>query len=283
MAKVSKSFTAVATASDPLLVRHGESFDYSVTGTFVATLIIARSSDGGQSWTPMLTLTGTGSGRLIMESPTREANLVRIQCQAYTSGTAVTYFQEVKSDVLRDFKDNRNKAVLEIVRGGIAVNASSGQLTRFCNFKPGTLTAGTSTTPSATVLYLSQIHIPYKCTLTGIAVNNGATVGTDKYIVALFDADGQALANSATAGTTTASADDFQSIDFTATLDVNGPAVYWIGLYVNGTTDRFRSIPALGAYAGLAGSATGQTFGTVANATMPTTFTADKGPVAFVY
>lgn len=176
-----------------------------------------------------------------------------------------------------------NGSVSGVITPTSGIAASSGQLTRFTNFKPGTLTAGTSTTPSTTTVYLSQIFIPANATLTGIAINNGATVGTDKYVVALFSSGGAVVANSALAGATTSGADSYQSIDFTSTYAAIGPAVYWIALYVNGTTDRFRTIPAAGAYAGLAGSATGQTFGTAASVTLPTTFTADKGPVAFVY
>lgn len=163
------------------------------------------------------------------------------------------------------------------------LNVSSGQQTRHIGWAPPTLTSGTSTTPAATSVYMSQIYIPASCTLTGVAVSNGATVGTDKYIVALFNSSGAAVANSALAGATTSGADAYQSVAFTATYAANGPGVYWIALYVNGTTDRFRSIPAVGAHAGLAGEVTGQVFGTVAAVTLPTTFTADKGPVAFVY
>jgi hypothetical protein len=279
---INSSFTGLG-ASSQILVRHGESFNYVVSGTFAATIAIERSQNGGISWQPMVTKTVGASGTLLIENPTREPSIIRASCLAFTSGTAVVYINDVKSEVSKVLIDNTGKTVLEVVEGGVAITASAGQQTRFMNFKPGTLTSGTSTTPSITTVYLSQVYIPAKCTLTGVAVNSGATIGTDKYIVALFDQDGVALANSALAGVTTASADGFQSIPFTAILDVNGPAVYWIGLYVGGTTDRFRSIPALGAYAGLAGSATGQTFGTIANVTLPTTFTADKGPVAFVY
>jgi hypothetical protein len=154
---------------------------------------------------------------------------------------------------------------------------------RWSGFQPSSLTAGTSTTPSATTVYLSQVHIAAACSLTGIAISNGATVGTDKYVVALFDANGVPVANSALAGETTSGADVYQSIAFTSAYVVAEPGVFWIALYVNGTTDRFRSIPAVGANSGLAGSATGQTFGVVAAVTLPTTFTADKGPVAFTY
>lgn len=166
--------------------------------------------------------------------------------------------------------------------GGIT--AGSGTLKNFSHkWRPVALTDGTSTTPSATTVYLSQVFVEANATLTGIKVLNAATVGTDKYIVALFNSSGTALANSALAGVTTSGAGAYQAIPFTATYDVKGPGVYWIALYVNGTTDRFRSLPAAAEIGGLAGSVTGQTFGTVAAITAPTTFTADKGPVAFTY
>ncbi len=120
-------------------------------------------------------------------------------------------------------------------------------------------------------------------TLTGVAVNNAGTVGTNKYIVALFNTAGTALANSATAGVLTSGASSWQQVAFTGTVAVTGPATYWVAVYVNGTTDRFYAIPAVGAFMGLAGTVTGQTFGTIAALTLPTTFTADSGPVAYTY
>lgn len=165
--------------------------------------------------------------------------------------------------------------------GGIV--ASSGTLKNFMGWKPSTLTAGTSTTPSATVVYLTQVYIPANATLTGVYLNNGATVGTNKYIVALFDSSGAVVANSTLSGITTSGADAYQVLAFTGTYAAVGPATYWIGIYVNGTTDRFRSVPAVGQYAGYTGSVSAQTFGTVATITPPTTFTADVGPVAFTY
>jgi hypothetical protein len=165
--------------------------------------------------------------------------------------------------------------------GGIA--DGGGLMKNFMGWRPSALTSGTSTTPSATVVYLTQIYVPFNVTLTGIYVNNGATVGTNKWIAALFNSAGTALANSALAGVTTSGADGYQQLPFTGTVAVTGPGVYWIGLYANGTTDRFRSVPAVGQYAGYAGSISAQTFGTVATITPPTTFTADVGPVAFTY
>lgn len=169
------------------------------------------------------------------------------------------------------------------INNPLNITVSSGQKTRWTGWAPPTLTSGTSTTPGATTVYVSQIYIPSGCTLTGIGVSNGATVGTNKYIVALFDSTGTLGRSSDLAGTTITGADVYQEINFTSTYAANGPGVYWIGLYVNGTTDRFRSIPSVGAFAGLAGSVTGQTFGTIASLTLPSTFTADKGPVAYFF
>jgi hypothetical protein len=142
---------------------------------------------------------------------------------------------------------------------------------------------GTSTSGSATTVFLTQVFIDNNATLTGIAVNNGATVGTNKYIVALFNSSGTPLANSALAGTNTAGASAWQKIAFTSTVAVVGPATYYVGVYMNGATDNFFTIPAAGEYVGTAGTNTGQTFGTVAAVTVPTTFTAGQGPIVHTY
>jgi hypothetical protein len=163
--------------------------------------------------------------------------------------------------------------------GGIAL----GDLFHnFMGWKPSTLTAGTSTAAVATHVYVSQIVIPHNSTLTGVYVNNAATVGTNKWIVALFNSAGAVVANSSLSGITTSGADAYQVLAFTGTYAAK-TGTYWIGLYMNGTTDRFRTAPAVGQYAGYTGDITGQTFGTVATITPPTSFTADVGPVAFTY
>lgn len=145
------------------------------------------------------------------------------------------------------------------------------------------VTEATSTTPVATDVYMTQIEIPYNMTLTGINVLNAATVGTNKWILALFDSTGAVIANTALAGVLTSGASAYQQIAFTAPVAVKGPGTYWIAGYMNGTTDRFYTIPAFGAPAGLAGLVTGQTFGTVSAVTLPTTFTAAQGIIGYTY
>lgn len=200
--------------------------------------------------------------------------------RAYNDTTDLKTFESVQCSTGLTCAKNGNKLKISLSSSAAVAPAKS----RFSSIWLPTVAAdGTSTTPGATTVYLTQIYIPYAVRLTGVAVLNAATVGTDKYIVALFNSSGAALANSALAGTTTSGASVYQAIAFTAVYDVTAPGTYWLALYVNGTTDRFYSIPTIGQAGGLAGSVTGQTFGTVATVTLPTTFTADKGPIAYTY
>lgn len=168
--------------------------------------------------------------------------------------------------------------------GGVALPAAGGAMTTFIPFPVAATTGvGTSTAGVATSVFLTQLFIDQNATITGIAVNNAATVGTNKWIVAIFNAAGTPLANSALAGVTTSGASAWQKVNFTAPVNLVGPSVYYIGVYMNGATDNFFTIPAAGAFIGNAGTVAGQTFGTVAAVTPPATFTAGAGPIVYTY
>lgn len=156
--------------------------------------------------------------------------------------------------------------------------------TTFPTYSNVTLTDGTDTTPSATARTWARVFVPHNCTLTGIGYLIGSVGGTDKVIVELKDSAGVSLANSATAGTTVGTTATMQKVAFTATVAVAGPAYYFIAATFNGTTARFRTIPAatMEANTQITGTAT-SVFGTIAAITPGTTFTADKGPIAFTY
>lgn len=143
---------------------------------------------------------------------------------------------------------------------------------------------GTDTTPVAGTLYLATVWLPANKTITGIAQLNGSAVGTDKTIVSLWAGDGSALlANSALAGTTCTGTNAFQEVPFTGTYAAKGPGKYWIGVQVNGTTCRLRTIAA-STYLNYATSGTPGAFGTLGTTITPTTSTtADKGPIAYLY
>lgn len=139
---------------------------------------------------------------------------------------------------------------------------------------------GTNTTPVSGTVYVSQIFIPGAVSVAHIACMNGGTASTDKLLYSIYNASGTLVAQTAAAGTTATGTDAFQSLATTATYAMV-PGVYYVGWQTNGTTTRFRTIAA-STFIGLnTGSATG-TFGTLPAITVPSSFTADKGPICWV-
>lgn len=130
--------------------------------------------------------------------------------------------------------------------------------------------------------YWASVYITGTMVMTGIGVLNGGTVGTNNGLVALYNADGVLVANSALAGALTASANAFQQRAFTSPYTALGPGLYYIAYQANGATDNVRMVAASTFIDVLTKSAAG-TFGTLPALVVPTTFTADVGPVAYVY
>lgn len=160
----------------------------------------------------------------------------------------------------------------------------SGKYRIFTQYITGSLTAlGTSVTGVTTTSWIADIFVPYVKAWTGIGILNGATVGTDKGLVTLYDTTGAVLATSALAGVTTSGASAFQQYPFTATYTNLNPGRFWLGYTTNGTTDNFQAIKTATILDALTKASTGQVFGTPAAQTVPTTFTADVGPIAYLY
>jgi hypothetical protein len=177
--------------------------------------------------------------------------------------------------------------------GGQWVNGDALQINRTLNSTmrlpdPGGValtaleTAGTAAGAS-TEEYCTELDLPYSVLITGLGILNGTTVGTDKHIAILRDSSGKVLATSAVAGTTTSGASTYQTHNFTAKYYAVGPARYFGCMQANGTTDTVRhAITAVNNNV-LAGKLTGQTFGTVVAATMPSTFTTALGPYFSIF
>jgi hypothetical protein len=141
---------------------------------------------------------------------------------------------------------------------------------------------GTSAVHVAGTWYRSEIFVPHLAQWTGVQVLNGATVGTDNIMAALYDTNGVLITNSAVAGALSAGANAFQSLAF-LTQPILNPGRYFIAVQCNGTTATTRKWAAANGGNQMTQSATG-TFGTVpASFTPPTTFTADVGPIAALY
>lgn len=141
---------------------------------------------------------------------------------------------------------------------------------------------GTSAVHVAGTLYIGELLIERPMLVTNINVLNGATVGTDNNLAAIYDATGNLLANSALAGALAAGANAFQTFALTAPIFLPGPAQYFIAVQCNGTTATTRRLAASTFVDVLCKSQTG-TFGTVPTTiTPPTTFAATTSPVAYV-
>lgn len=160
------------------------------------------------------------------------------------------------------------------VAGGIPRNV--------CTWQAVAATSGTDTACTNGTAYTGSVFLPMNATITGIQYLIGSVGGTDKVVASLHSASGAVLANSATAGATVGTAANLQQVAFTSTYAATGPAFYFVALTFNGTTAKFRTVPAH-TQNGVVGGSETQTFGTVAAFTPNTTFTADTIPVASLY
>jgi hypothetical protein len=143
-------------------------------------------------------------------------------------------------------------------------------------------TAGT--TLAATTMYCNEIDLPASKLATGLGVLNGSTATTDNHLVVLYDATGNLVTNSATAGVLAATPSVYQGISFTTSYYLVGPAVYFGCLQTNGTTATVRMEVTGVNDTYLTKGVTGQTFGTIpATITVPTTFTTAVGPYLTVF
>jgi hypothetical protein len=140
-----------------------------------------------------------------------------------------------------------------------------------------------STTDTIGNIWFSQMNVTQPSVLTGACVLNGGTVGTDKRIFILWDAAGNVVANTTTAGTTTATASKYQCVNFVSTVRVYGPMTYYLGLQSNGTTDTYASYAANSAPNNYGTGTKAGSFGTAPSITPSLTFTANQGPIMMVY
>lgn len=164
--------------------------------------------------------------------------------------------------------------------GGIAPAGgftTSPRLDQACGTPATSTTPGTNTTPVAGTEYIAEVFVPANATVTGVAVFNG-TVASGNTRVALLSSTGAVLAQSASTASSGTAA--FQLIPFTATYAAVGPASYFIGEMVDGTTVRPVTVTT-GTCA--TSSQTGSYGAWVAFTTPPTTFTTAVGPFSSLY
>lgn len=122
----------------------------------------------------------------------------------------------------------------------------------------------------------------YWNTWKGVGVLNGTTVGTSKYIVALWGSNGTLLANSAVAGTLSTGASVMQNLSFINPI-LLPPGRYFAGVQMDVATDTLRHLLSANGSFAINGTQAG-TFGTIPNiTTVSTTFTTAVSPICQLF
>lgn len=182
-----------------------------------------------------------------------------------------------------------------VTAGNIAGIASANALAVHSNIPIGAVaygSLGTNTTDVNGQLWVSSFQMPLdRASLTGIACLQGATATTDLIIGALYKVNltGDAtmatlVANSALAGIALATGDTFKLLPFTAVTGAVKAGKYMMVVQGNGTAAGAIRTIAASTYIGVAGGSIAGTFGTLTTQiTFPTTFTANKAPICYVY
>lgn len=141
---------------------------------------------------------------------------------------------------------------------------------------------GTSAVHVAGTWYRSEIYVPHVAQWTGLGVLNGATASTDGLIFALYDTNGNLITNTTTAGVTSSGANAFQNIAF-VNSPILQPGRYFVAVQCQSTTATTRRQSAAMGGNLMTSSAAGTWQTVPASFTPPTTFTADVGPIAWLY
>lgn len=143
---------------------------------------------------------------------------------------------------------------------------------------PAASTSGTDATPSVTETYLAAVTMPGAGTITGVALFNGSAAAGN-VTAYLTSVTGALLAS--TASTAQSGTDAFQRIAFATPYASLKPQTFFVLVQFNNTSARFNAHP-FGNFP--AGKLTSTVYGTFPTGfTVPTTFTANLGPMGGLY
>jgi hypothetical protein len=142
---------------------------------------------------------------------------------------------------------------------------------------------GTNTADVNGQLWITDVLVPTSFVCTAIGFLQGGTATTDNVLAAIFDAGGNRLGNSATAGVVLSGANTFAERTLLTPVQLIGGNRYFVAVQGNGTAaGAIQTVPTATFVGVLAGVLAG-TFGTVpASIVVPTTFTAGQGPVVYL-
>lgn len=125
MATVSTSFEATGVSAQ-LLVAHGASFTYDVSGTFVGTVVLERTQDGGTTFEVITSKAAAASGTVLVETSARGHAGYRFRCSAFTSGTIVTSLADAE-DLVQQVTNPQGTVLFKIVEDSVSTLVRTSQ------------------------------------------------------------------------------------------------------------------------------------------------------------
>lgn len=223
-ATISKSFTATGAGGD-LLVKVGDSFTYSVSGTFVGTVVLQKSTNYF-TWETVATATGSASGTIIASSDNANQVFYRFWCDAYTSGTIVTSMTDATGYVnpIDEWKNKNGETVAYTTETGLVVRdltvtgTPTGVSTVSDSAFDTTWNGDTTTSPSKNTIF-DKVQSMSSGFLSDDSTGSLGTLPTNTTFVKNYGTTGIA---SADADSSTGSA----TATFTATRSASAPATY---------------------------------------------------------
>jgi hypothetical protein len=139
-----------------------------------------------------------------------------------------------------------------------------------------------SAAPVAGSLYITEVTVEHSRPVTGICVENGATVGTDNHIFFIYDYAGNLLGQ--TAATLAAGASQYQCLPLLTPIEISGLRSYFVGFQSNGTTALvFKYVTGMVGTSLQTGSQTGVSGTIPTTITPPVGFTTATGPLVALY
>jgi hypothetical protein len=117
MTTVTKIFAGVG-VTEVLTFKPGESVNWSITGSFSATLLLERSKTGGLTWEVLQTKTAAATGTYANGSASDD--WLRFRCSAYTSGSPNVSVSDA-DDLIQEWRDRNGNVVLRITDGQVLI------------------------------------------------------------------------------------------------------------------------------------------------------------------
>ncbi|MES2531937.1 MAG: hypothetical protein V4636_12945 [Pseudomonadota bacterium] len=170
MTSISTNFTAVG-VSLSLYLPAGQTATYALSGTFVATLALERTRNGGQTWEPQLSTTTAVSATIY------DPGTYRWRCAEFTSGTAVTSMADVADpitgNVTNPTLNGGGQTVFAITDAGI--QSILATVTTLATTGAATIGSTLGVTGASTLAALTSTAITNAFTNTA---TSGSVVGT---------------------------------------------------------------------------------------------------------